>query len=35
MLLDIENKLEVARGRRWGVGEMGEGSQRYKLLVIK
>ena len=34
-LTDTENRLEVARGNGWGVGEMGEGSQWYKVPVIK
>ena len=34
-LIDTENRLEVARGNGWGVGEMGEGSQWYKVPVIK
>ena len=34
-LIDTENRLEVARGNGWGVGEMDEGSQWYKVPVIK
>ena len=34
-LIDTEKRLVVARGGGVGVGEMGEGSQRYKLPVIK
>lgn len=29
------DRLVVARGRRWALGEMGEGTQRYTLSVIK
>ena len=38
-LIDTENRLMVARNRGWGwrrvVGEMGEGSQKCTLPVIK
>ena len=29
-LVDAENRLRVARGRGWGVQEMGEGVQKVK-----
>ena len=34
-LIDTENRLVVARGNGWRVGETGEGSQWFKLPVIK
>lgn len=29
------DRLAVARGRSWALGEMGEGTQRYTISVIK
>lgn len=34
-LTDIENRLVVARGRRWGMGEMGEGDQKVQIFSYK
>lgn len=37
-LTDTENRLVVARGWEWGVGEMGDGSQKvqtYKIYTYK
>lgn len=28
-LIDTENRIEVAKGKRWGKGEMGKGDQLY------
>ena len=33
--VDTENRLIIARGRDWRVGDKGEGVKRYKLIVIK
>ena len=30
-LIDTENRLVVARGREWRVGEMGEGGQKVQI----
>ena len=35
MSVDTENRLVVARGGGWEVGEIGEESQRYKHPVIE
>ena len=34
-LIDIDNRLVVARGRVWRVGEMDEGVKPYTLSVIR
>ena len=34
-LIETDTKFVEPRGRGWGVGELGEGGQKYKLPVIR
>lgn len=34
-LIDTQNRQVVVRSKKWGIGNTGEGSQKYKHQIIK